>query len=75
MEEDQMNVLVHNAQGATIHLDGSELITAMVLIQEGSLSFECDDPAALALGELFRSAVGLVEEARIPGREMKSVRS
>jgi hypothetical protein len=66
--DDQMDLLVHNSEGVTIHLNGSELLTAMVLIQEGRLAFGCDDCAAQALDELFRSALSLVEEARIPGR-------
>jgi hypothetical protein len=64
-----MDILVHNEKGATIHLDGRELLTAMVLIQQGHLSFASDDPAAQALDELFCTAVSLVEEARMPGRK------
>ena len=60
----QINLLSHDAEGATIRLDGKELLMVMVLIQEGRLSFQCDDPTGQALDELFCSAVTSVEEAR-----------
>lgn len=58
-----MNLFSHNAEGATIHLDGRELLMIMILIQEGRFSFQCDDPTGQALDELFCSAVNLVGEA------------
>ena len=65
-----MNLISHDAEGGTIRLDGQELLMIMVLIQEGRLSFQCDDPTGQALDELFCSAVSLVEEARTPGRKI-----
>jgi hypothetical protein len=69
----QMNVLSHNAKGATIHLDGKELLMVMVLIQEGRLSFQCDDPTGQALDKLFCSAVTSVEEARKTRQKMSAL--
>jgi hypothetical protein len=59
-----MNLLDHNAEGATIHLDERELLMIMALIQEGRMSFDCDAPTGQALDDLFSTAVQLVEEAR-----------
>ena len=59
-----MNLLDHNAEGVTIHLDGMELLMIMALIQEGRISFQCEGPTGQALDELFCSAVTSVEEAR-----------
>ena len=59
-----MNLLEHNAQGATIHLDQRELLLVMALIQEGRQSFGCNTDTGKALDELFSSANVLVEEAR-----------
>lgn len=59
-----MNLLNHNARGATIHLDQRELLLAMALIQEGRDSFECAGNTGSALDQLLCSAVVLVEEAR-----------
>jgi hypothetical protein len=60
-----MNLLSHDAQGATINLNGRELLLITLLIQEGRISFQCDDPTGQALDELFCSAMMLVEEARV----------
>ena len=59
-----MNLLSHDAEGATIHLDERELLMIMALIQEGRISFECDAPTGQALDDMFSRAVILVEEAR-----------
>ena len=67
-----MNLLNHNAQGATIHLDGRELLMIMALIQEGRISFECEGITGNALDELFSTAVILVEEARNTGHVMSN---
>ena len=67
-----MNLLSHDAQGATINLDGRELLTLMLLIQEGRISFQCEDPTGKALDELFCSAMMLVEEARTGGRRISN---
>jgi len=65
-----MNLLGHDGKGATIHLDGRELLMIMILIQEGRCSFQCDDTTGQALDELFCSAVKLVEGARMPGQKL-----
>jgi hypothetical protein len=65
-----MNLLDHNAEGVTIHLDGMELLMIMALIQEGRISFQCDGPTGQALDDLFCAAVMLVEEARKTGQKM-----
>jgi hypothetical protein len=67
-----MKLLNHDAEGASIHLDETELRMVMVLIQEGRLAFECDSPTGEALDALFRSAAMLVQEARITGDELTS---
>ena len=67
-----MKLLNHNAEGASIHLDETELRMVMVLIQEGRIAFECDSPTGQALDELFRSAAMLVQEARVTGDELSS---
>jgi hypothetical protein len=63
-ETDLMNILEHNAQGATIRLDQRELLLVMALVQEGRQSFGCNNDTGKALDELFSSANVLVEEAR-----------
>ena len=63
-ETDLMNILEHNAQGATIHLDQRELLLVMALLQEGRESFGCNTTSGKALDQLFSSANVLVEEAR-----------
>jgi len=67
-----MNLLKHNAQGATIHLDERELLMIMALVQEGRVSFECDSPTGRALDELFSQAVILVGEARKTSLEVQT---
>jgi hypothetical protein len=67
-----MKLLKHDAEGASIHLDETELRMVMVLIQEGRIAFDCDSPTGEALDELFRSAAMLVQEARITGHELTS---
>ena len=59
-----MNILEHDAQGATIRLDQRELLLVMALVQEGRVSFGCDTESGRALDQLFSSANILVEEAR-----------
>jgi hypothetical protein len=63
-EDGQMNLLDHNAHGATIHLDERELLLMMALIQEGRISFECESKTGQALDELVSKAVVLVDQAR-----------
>ena len=62
-----MNILQHNAQGATIQLDQRELLLVMALIQEGRESFGCNTDTGKALDQFFSSANVLVEEARRKG--------
>ena len=59
-----MDLIKHNAQGATIHLNEWELVIAMALIQEGRDSFECQGKTGKALDNLFSTAVALVDQAR-----------
>ena len=59
-----MNILEHNAEGATIQLDQRELLLVMALLQEGRESFGCNTNSGKALDQLFSSANVLVEEAR-----------
>ena len=59
-----MNIIEHDAQGASIRLDQRELLLVMALIQEGRQSFGCNTDTGKALDELFSSANVLVEEAR-----------
>ena len=65
-----MNILEHNAQGATIHLDQRELLLVMALLQEGRESFGCNTNSGKALDQLFSSANVLVEEARRKGLKL-----
>ncbi len=67
-----MNLLSHNAAGAAIHFDETELRMVMALIQEGRLAFDCKNPRGQALDELFRTAAMLVQDARNGGQEMTS---
>ena len=60
-----MNVLDHDALGATLRLDGRELLVMMALIQEGRLSFECESETGQALDNLVSHAVRLVGTARM----------
>ena len=62
-----MNILEHDAQGATIRLDQRELLLVMALVQEGRISFGCDTESGKALDQLFSTANLLVEEARRSG--------
>ncbi len=59
-----MNIIEHDAQGASFHLDQRELLLVMALVQEGRQSFGCNTDTGKALDELFSSANVLVEEAR-----------
>ncbi len=60
-----MNLLDHDAYGATLHLDGRELLVMMALIQEGRFSFECENETGRALDDLVSQAVRLVGTARL----------
>lgn len=64
-EKGVMQIIEHSAQGATIRLDQRELLLVMALIQEGRESFGCNTVSGEALDQLFSSANGLVEEARL----------
>ena len=59
-----MNLVSHNSEGATIHLDPRELLMVMALVQEGRCSFECEGGTGKDLDQLFCSAVVKVQEAR-----------
>jgi hypothetical protein len=59
-----MNILEHNGQGATIHLEQRDLLMVMALVQEGRDSFQCNGLSGQALDQLFSTANLLVEEAR-----------
>ena len=59
-----MNILEHNGQGATIHLEQRDLLMVMALVQEGRDSFQCTGLSGRALDQLFSTANILVEEAR-----------
>ena len=59
-----MNLLNHNAEGATIHLNPRELLMVMALVQEGRSSFDCEGQTGAALDQLFCRAVARVHEAR-----------
>ena len=68
-----MDLLNHNEEGATIHLDARELLMIMALIQEGRIAFECESPTGQALDKLFSNAVVLVEQARKSGLQLREV--
>lgn len=68
-----MKLVSYDAEGATIHLEKSELLMAMALIQEGRLAFECNSPTGQALNELFKSAAKLVQRARTTGQKVTRV--
>ncbi len=68
-----MNLLNHNAVGATIHLDEKELLMLTMLIQEGRISFECESPTGQALDHLFRQATMLVNRARCQHAQAEAV--
>ncbi len=59
-----INLLEHNASGATVRLDQRELLLVMALIQEGRESFGCNTETGKSLDSFFSSANILVEEAR-----------
>jgi hypothetical protein len=59
-----MNLLNHNAEGATIHLDSRELLMVMALVQEGQVAFDCSGTTGEDLDQLFCSAVARVQDAR-----------
>ena len=68
-----MKLVSHDAEGATRHLQETELQMVMALIQEGRLAFECDSPTGHALNELFKSAAKRVQRARTKGQETASI--
>ena len=59
-----MELIDQTAEGATIHLDESELHVAMALIQEGRSASDHHRLTDQALEELFRTAALLVHAAR-----------
>ncbi|MCR9106782.1 MAG: hypothetical protein NXI15_15925 [Gammaproteobacteria bacterium] len=59
-----MNLVNHNAEGATIHLDSRELLMLMALVQEGRCGFDCEGVTGAALDQLVCAAVVKVQEAR-----------
>ena len=59
-----MNLITHDAQGATIQLGQRELLLVMALIQEGRESFGCNTDTGKALDQFFCSTNVLVEETR-----------
>lgn len=59
-----MKLLDHDAQGATLHLNGRELLMMMALVQEGRVSFECQGETGRQLDDLFSTAVVLVAQAQ-----------
>lgn len=69
-----MNIIEHDARGASIHLDQRELLLVMALVQEGRQSFGCTTDTGRALDELFSSANVLVEEARRKALKRNMVR-
>jgi hypothetical protein len=73
-ENDMMNIIEHDAQGASIRLNQRELLLAMALVQEGRQSFGCHTDTGKALDELLSSANVLVEEARREALKKSMVR-
>ena len=69
-----MNILEHDAHGASIQLNQRELLLVMALVQEGRQSFGCTTDTGKALDELFSSANVLVEEARREALKKSMVR-
>jgi hypothetical protein len=59
-----MMLLDHDAQGATVQLNGRELLVLMTLVQEGRDSFDCANKTGEALDELISTAVMLVAQAQ-----------
>ena len=59
-----MELLDHNADGVTIHLDERELNMLLALEQEGRLALHRKEPTGHALDELLRTAAVLVQRAR-----------
>jgi hypothetical protein len=59
-----INLLEHNAQGATVQLGQRELLLVMALIQEGRASFGCQTDTGEALDEFFTAINIEVEQAR-----------
>lgn len=59
-----MDILDHDSEGATIHLDMRELTAAMLLVQEGRAAINLWEPTGRALDELFKEAVALVSADR-----------
>ena len=55
-----MEILDHDSEGATIHLDMRELTAAMLLVQEGRAAINLWEPTGRSLDELFKEAVALV---------------
>jgi hypothetical protein len=63
-EVEGMKLLDYDARGATLHLNGRELLMMMALIQEGRDSFECKSETGSRLDDLFSRAVVLVAQAQ-----------
>lgn len=59
-----MQLLDHNAEGVTIHLNERELNVLLALEQEGRLAHNRKEPTGQALDELLRMAAALVQRAR-----------
>lgn len=63
-----MELVDHDVDGATIHLDEHELNMVMTLIQEGRLAINHKEPTGQALDELLRTATVLIQNARRSGQ-------
>lgn len=59
-----MELLDHDSEGATIHLDEREVRMVMALVEEGRLAYNCKEPTGQALDELLRTADALIQNAR-----------
>ena len=61
-----MQLIDHDADGATLRLDQKELLMMYALVQEGRIVFECDSPRGLAIEKCLQGAAMRIAKAQKP---------
>ncbi len=58
-----MELIDHTPESVDIHLDRHELDTLLVLVEEGRLSLNRQEPTSQALDELLRTALAMMNRS------------
>ncbi|KAA1192562.1 hypothetical protein F0M18_07785 [Pseudohalioglobus sediminis] len=58
-----MELIDHTPESVDIHLDRHELDTLLVLVEEGRLSLNRQEPTSQALDELLRTALAMMNHS------------